>query len=498
MKLFIKRTLFLATSLVVLSSCAKEEFSAKKAKQETSNSEALEYSATLCAQSTLIRPKVDILMLWDNSSSFNFVTPATKAAMSNLITSVSEKFDYHILSAPLVPAGASSTSGSLYEAQLVVKDNVGLSGNALPIVRTKESAVASLAFSPGPGSTEAGVSRTIAMLRDNRANGIFRNGAYTIIVVISNEDEKMCTTCNSQTADNNYINPKIAELLSIRGHVNQPNDGLLNSAMMRFINISRLTSCSNIGGSVNYMYRKTAKDIYNATYANGWPQANDHLSPALPGYPDSYNLCNINFSNIFDGVNTAIKETLIKHKYDHWPLAGAAQAVDPDSVRVYQSGTVELLNRKFSNTNDGFEVLVDANDNAQNFVGKNTRYYPTAGEPFDGKLIKLYNNDRVTFPDCLIVKYTEPKATFGYIYLQYGKPNLATMQVKIDGVDVPQSSTDGWDYMGLQYVNALDPDLKIANMSPTLSSGYFLRLNGSFMKRNNVKHTFTVYYTSSN
>ena len=498
MKLFIKRTLFLATSLVVLSSCAKEEFSPNKGKQSREESQALETSAQLCAQSTLIRPKVDILMLWDNSSSFNFVTPATKAAMSNLITSVSEKFDYHILSAPLVPAGESSTSGSLHEAQLVVKDNAGLSGNALSIIRTKESATSNLSFSPGPGSTEAGVSRTISMLKDNRANGIFRQGAYTIIVVISNEDEKMCVGCNSETSYNNYINPKIAELLSIRGHVNQPNDGLLNSAMMRFINISRLTSCSNIGGSLNYMYRKTAKDIYNATYANNWPPANDHLSPSLPGYPDSYNLCNINFSNIFDGVNTAIKETLIKHKYDHWPLASANQLVDPDSVRVFKADSGELLNRKFSNTNNGFEVLLDGNDNAQNFTGKNTRYYPTAGEPFDGKLIKLYNADRVTFPDCLIVKYSEPKATFGYIYLQYGKPNVSTMQVKINDVDVPQSSVDGWDYMGLQFVNALDPDLKIANMSPTLSSGYFLRLNGSFKKKNNVKNTFTVYYSSSN
>jgi len=472
MKLFIKQTLFLATSLVVLSSCAKEEFSAKKAKQETSSSEALEYSATLCAQSTLIRPKVDILMLWDNTTSFNFVNKETKASMTKLIDSVSEKFDYHIVAAPLVPVGASSVSGSLADAKLIVKNNDNLSNEALSLVTSKEAAVDNLSFiKSSEGSSEAGVSRTIAMLQNNVSNGIFRQGAYTIVVVLSNEDEKLCNGCDSEGSYNTYITPKITQLLNIRGNTmaNPGYAGILNSSMMRFINISNLTSCSRTGGSINFLYKKTAQAIYNAQYSNGWPRANDHLSPALPGYPDSYNLCNISFSNIFDGVNTAIKETLIKHKYDHWPLAAATQAVDPDSVRVYQSGSVELLNRKFNNTNDGFEVLVDGNDNAQNFIGKNTRYFPTVGEPFNGKLIKLYNNDRVTFPDCLMVKYTEPKATFGYIYLQYGKPNLTTMQVKINGEDVPQSSTDGWDYMGLQYVDALDPDLKISKMSPTLS-----------------------------
>lgn len=500
MKRLLKRTLFLTTALLVLSSCAKEEFSTNKGKQSSSTSEALSTSAKLCAQSTLIRPQVDILMLWDNTTSFNFVNSQTKASMSNLISSVSENFDYHVLSAPLVPSGYGSESGTLSEAQLIVKNNEGLSGNALSIVNSKENVIASLGFSTGNGATESGVSRSISIIQDNIANGIFRRGAYTIIVVISNEDDKMCVGCNSTTSYDNYINPKINQLLTMRGNYLNTNQGTLNASMMRFINISPLTSCKSGNYQQNYMYRKVARDIYNAPYTNGWPRSNDHLSPAVPGYPDSYNLCSMDFSHIFDGVNTAIKQTLVKHAYDYWPLASSGASVDPDSVRVIRSDNVELANRRFNNsTTKGFEVVLDNNGNAANLVAQNTRYAPAPGEPFTGKLIKLYGvegSDKVVYPDCLTVFYSEVKSTYGYVYLQYGEPNVSTLEVRINNELIPQSSTNGWDYMGLQFTNALDSNLKIANLPAGTSSGYFLRLNGTAKKNNSGKNTFTIYYIS--
>lgn len=499
MKRLLKRTLFLTTALLVLSSCAKEEFSTNKGKQSSSTSEALTTSAKLCAQSTLIRPQVDILMLWDNTTSFNFVTPQTKSSMSNLIASVSENFDYHVLSAPLVPAGYGSESGTLSEAQLIVKDTAGLSGNALSIVNSKENVIASLGFSTGNGSTESGVSRSISVIQDNISNGIFRRGAYTIIVVISNEDDKMCIGCNSTTSYDNYINPKINQLLTMRGNYLNTNQGTLNASMMRFINISPLTSCKSGNNQQNYMYRKVARDIYNAPYTNGWPKSNDHLSPALPGYPDSYNLCSMDFSHIFDGVNTAIKQTLLKHAYDYWPLASSAASVDPDTVRVIRSDNVELINRKLNtSTTKGFEVVLDNDGNAANTT-INTRYSPAPGEPFTGKLIKLFGvegNDKIVYPDCLTVSYTEVKSTYGYVYLQYGEPNVETLEVRINDVLVPKDSTNGWDYMGLQFTNALDSNFKIANLPAGTSSGYFLRLNGTAKKNNSGKNTFTIYYIS--
>jgi hypothetical protein len=509
MKRLLKRTLFLTTALLVLSSCAKEEFSTNKGKQSASTSEAITTSAKLCSQSTLISPQVDILMLWDNTSSFNFVNSSTKSSMSNLISSVSENFDYHVLSAPLVPANGGASSGGLYEAQLIAKNSTGLTLTATSILRTKENAIASLGFTQGVGSSEAGIDRAYNIISQNRSNGIFRTGAYTIVVVISNEDDKGCSMisatnpngviCSSPTDYNKYLAPRIQNFLTLRGNSVYAGAANLNSSMMRFINISPLTSCSSGNYKTNYMYRAMAKTIYETPYTNDWPTSNDHLSPDLVGYPDSYNLCSMDFSHIFDGVNTAIKQTLLKHKYDYWPLASTAASVDPETVRIVRSDGVELVNRKVDNsTNKGFEVILDNDGAAANLVGQNTRYEPTIGEPFTGKLIKLFNEDRVVYPDCLTVKYTEVKSTYGYIYLQYGEPSVSTIEVRINNVVVPQSSENGWDYMGLQFTDSssINSSYKIANMPAGTSSGYFLRLNGTAKKSNSASNTFTIYYLS--
>lgn len=509
MKQLMKRTLFLSALLIVLSSCAKEEFSSNKGKQSSSTSEAITTSAKLCAQSTLISPQVDILMLWDNSSSFNFVTSATKSSMSNLISSVSENFDYHVLSAPLVPASGGTSSGTLYEAQLIAKNSTGLSSTATSILKSKENAIASLGFTQGLGSAEMGVDRAYNIINENRSNGIFRTGAYTIIVVISNEDDKGCSfvsstnpngvICSSATDYDKYLAPRITNLLNLRGNstASGGGPGILNSTMMRFINISPLTSCASGNYKTNYMYKKMAKTMYEASYTNGWPTSNDYLG--TDGNPDSYNLCSIDFSHIFDGVNTAIKQTLLKHKYDYWPMASSTASVDPDTVRVVRSDGKLLTNRKLNNTvTNGYEVITNSDGSAAT-VTNNTRFYPTAGEPFTGKMIRLYGvdgNDKVVYPDCLTVTYTEVKSTYGYIYLQYGEPNTSTIQVQINGVTVPQSSTNGWDYMGLQYTSSLDQNLKVANLTAGISSGYFLRLNGTYKKSNTSSNTFTVYYNS--
>ena len=521
MKQFVKQTLFLTASLLVLSSCAKEEFASIKGKQSGTTSEAITTSSMLCAQSTLISPKVDILMLWDNSSSFNFVNAGTKASMSNLIKSVSENFDYHIVSAPLI-SESGSTSGTLAGSQIVVKNNDGLSNSVLSFIRNKTEVINNLNFPPvSTGSTESGVTRTINMLQDNIANGVFRKGAYTIIVIISNEDEKMCQNCDSVASYDKYINPKIAQLLAIRGNTsaNPSSEGQLNSSMMRFINISRLTSCSQVPGLVNYMYKKTAREIYNASYSNGWPVSNDHLSPDLTNSPDSYNLCgrNFSFSNIFDGVNTAIKQTLLLHKYDYWPLASEQAKVDPDTVKVVRADGTILVNRAVDkNTEKGFEIVLEPNGEIKNFT-QNTRYFPTDGEPFTGKLIKLYAekdvngedregklyNDKVIYPDCLTVTFTEPKATYGYIYLDKGRPNLSTVSLMINDVIIPQDSTNGWSYIenGPQFTNGIEPDLenfKAFGLPAGISSGYFLRLNGNARVQNSKSNVFEIRYNSAN
>ncbi len=496
-----KKSLLIWAALVLAMSCSKEEFAINKGQQSGSVSPIITTSTRLCSERTLISPQVDILMLWDNSSSFNFVTSATKESLSKLISSVSDNFDYHILSAPLIPAN----NTPLYETTLVTKNNTGLSGGALGIIKTKDAAVASLGFTQGVGSAEIGVERATSVIEANRSNGIFRNAAYTIIVIMSNEDDKGCEltspygTCAAYDV-NQYLSPKITKLLCLRGntYVDCSASGVsnpLNSAMMRMINISPLTACASGLNKINTRYRKVAKSIYEAPYSNGWPTSNDHLSPDVSGAPDSYNLCSIDFAHIFDGVNAAIKQTLIQHKYDYWPVAGSSADIDADTLRVVRTDGKILANRTGeSNPTDGYQYV-------GNLINQNTRILPTPGEPFTGKMIRLFGgdgNDRVVYPDCLTVTFDAQILTYGYIYLKYGAPNISSIEVRINGNLIPQSTTNGWDYMGMQFVSGLDQNLKIFDLPPGTSSGPILRLNGNakFQNSTNAPVNVTVFYNN--
>lgn len=497
-----RKSLFLIASFLLVS-CAKEEFSANKTPQSSTINPLLTTSTQLCSQSTLVSPKVDVLLLWDNSSSALFINSATKSSFNQLITSVSEKFDYHILSAPLI----STNTNTLNEASLVAKDTTSVNGTAAGILRTKDQAASALSFTQATGSYEPGVDRATSIIQANRANGIFRNDAYTIIVVMSNGDDTSCeietgyNTC--ATADwSPRMQTKINKLLCLRGNADPSIDcsgtTTLNSTMMRFINISPLISCSSGLGKVNTRYRKVAKSLYEAPYTNGWPTSNDNLNPFTSAgvqYPDNYDICSIDFNHIFDGVNTAIKQTLIKHVYSFWPVTGTSTSLDPDTLRVVRDDGKVLTNRTGqSSPSDGYA-----------YVGAQTNHFtrslPTQGEPFTGQMIQLFgtnDNDWVVYPHCLTVTYDAVKAQYGYIYLKNGEPYVPTIEVRINGVLVPQNATNGWDYLGLQFTSALDPNLKIVDLPSGASSGYFIRLNGTY-KFNNTAGAATsvsVYYTS--
>lgn len=479
--------------VIYSSSCVKQEFAATKAPQLAAISPLTTTSAQFCAQHTLIKPQVDILILWDNTSSFNFVTAATKNSMNQLLTSISEKFDYHVLSAPLVP-----TSGLMGEATLIASDSINLTGPAVSLLKTKDQAVATLGFTSGAGGGEVGLDRTISLIEGNRTNGIFRNGAYTLTVLMSNEDDKGCelATGFNKCAPIDlsiYLKTRTDKLLCLRGNVagiNCAGINPLNSAMMRFMTIAPLTLCPSGLNKLNSTYKDVSKLLYETAYTNGWPTSNDSLQQDLPGYPDSYNLCSIDFNHVFDGVNGAIKQTIIKHEYDYWPVAGANDSIDPETLLVTRDDGVVLKNRAKNPTIlNGYEF----SDVVQ--TNQNTRFAPTAGEPFTGKLIHLFGtsgNDKVIYPQCLNIKYDAVKSQFGYIYLKNGEPMPTTIEVKLNNQVVPQSSSEGWDYMGLQMIAGLDTSLKVIDLPAGVPSGYIIRLNGSYKFKNQVGSSMTV------
>ncbi len=433
------------------------QFKVNQNTQSTTTPTVDSFSNSGCASSELIRPKVDFLLLWDNSSSQLFVNDSTKLALAEALSSYdSSKFDYHVFMAPLIGSGNNN-------AALVAFNTDGLSSSAQNMLISPAQAPAKLNdFLGGAGSSENGLTRVVDLINANRSNGIFRNNANTIVVVMSNGDDNSYIPeggFDSGYAREQYITNKYNQLISLKSS--------LNADQFRFMSISAHSACAP-GYKSNYVYKETSKRVYEA----GAPLLTDQ------GYdptPDGYDICGLNFRYIFDGINNSIKDTLIKFQYNYWPIATTNNAsFDPGKITV----TINGQNIVQSNTN-GFTY-------AGYLVNQNTRVLPTPGEPVTGHLIRLYGNAQLIYPQCIQIQTQSPADYYGYVALQTA-PVPSTIRLIINGIEIPQanmsaSSPQGWEYIG--YFDSLN--VKIA--SPTNPSqqgvpadnrsGYFIKIHG--------------------
>ena len=112
-----------------------------------------------------------------------------------------------------------------------------------------------------------------------------------------------------------------------------------------------------------------------------------------------------------------------------------------------------------------------------------TREFPTpAGERFTGHVIELFGNGRVTFPECLVVRTQAPADFFGFLSMNR-EPDLSSIQLTIDGTVIPQSTTNGWEYIGFRQAQNIKVLSRTQPNQPGLppieQSGYFIRLHGN-------------------
>jgi len=475
--------LIIAILLTILSGCPKAAFKANEQK-DTGVANPIQFSSNLsCSSFTLIRPRVDFLFLWDNSTSTNFINPQTQAALNNTIDLISDRFDYHIMISPLLGSGNTNSS-------LITYDPNGLGSSALSMKIDRNQAGNALANLPTvQGSYEAGVERSIELISNNISNGVFRQGAYTMIVVMSNQDDNSWVQGAFPTSydRNNYINQKIAELMCLRGNYSGSCSGqTLNSLQMRFFSI--VAHSEDCGGSqpqfdANIVYKQMSELAYSVPYTNGNP------APNSSSYPyDSYNICNVsNFSTIFDGINNSIQDQVINHQYDYWPVASSgAPAIDPNQISVRKGGvSLTKLTEPVGPGANGYTFT-------NSVQTQNTRYAPTPGEPYTGYMIKLYGNARVTYPECLQIETQTPVEFFGYANM-VNKPFEPSITLTIDGQTIPNSSTNGWTLMKTNGEPAYYSSFNIKIQSATNDaqafpavnkSGYFLKLHGSAVYSN--------------
>lgn len=475
--------LILIFLLSLLTGCPDGAFKPNERK-DSSVSNPIQFSSNLsCSSFTLIRPQVDFLFLWDNSTSTNFINPSTQAALNNTIDLISDRFDYHIMISPLLGSGNSNS-------KLITYDPNGLGSSALSMKIDRSQASNALSQLPTvQGNYEAGVDRAVSILGSNISNGVFRQGAYTMVVIMSNQDDNSWVSGAFPTSydRNAYINQKINDLMCLRGNYSGSCSGQsLNSLQMRFFSI--VAHSQSCGGSQpqfdsNLVYKKMSELAYSIPYTNGNP------SPISGSYPyDSTNICNVgNFANIFDGINNSIQDQVISHQYDWWPIASSgSSSIDPNEIVVTKGGTT--LNKLTEPVAPGVTGFTFTNS----VQTQNTRYAPTSGEPYTGYMVKLYGNARVTYPECLSVQTQTPKEYFGYVNM-VSKPYEPSITLKIDGQTIPKSTTNGWSlmqsggqpsYYGTFNIKIEGPGDYDQGYPALNKSGYFLKLNGNAVYSN--------------
>jgi chorismate mutase len=466
------KKLYLLGLFLLICACSKEEFAPFTQKKTTTAPPIVTNAPPVgnsCSNFTLVKPPVDFLFVWDNSSSQVFITPETKAALNNVITSISDRFDYHIMLAPLLPK---FSAGRPVQYVIASNDNsLNLPASQqymkIPYIEAPQKLDE---FTLVGGTIENGYDRVIDLLNLNRSNNIFRQNAYTIVVVMSNEDETSDIPPGGVRSNinlQNVINTKFSQIKQIRDS--------LNSIQFRFISLVAHKignhSCSNLWDD-GISYRRMSKKIYDEINppANKPTDQNNRLSVA-----DSYSICNGQFLTLFDGINSTIQEQVIQHVYNYWPLASTTDPVfDPGAITVTKNNGQNLVQNDLVN---GFRLLPGIQ------VDHPTRQFPPPpGERFTGYLIELFGNGRVTFPECINVRTQSPAEYYGYLSMNKD-PDLSSIQLTIDGVTIPQSNTNGWEYIGfiegqnIKVKSRLEPNQP--GLPPIEQTGYFIKLHGN-------------------
>ncbi len=452
--------------LVFIYSCGKKDTPVTGVTQSGNNSIASIVSSQTesCSDKTIIRPKVDFLFLFDNSSSANFINQKTKSSLQDLVQYISPRFDYHMAIFPLL--GTNSVSPHL----IMVDNPSDLNTSLLPLVIpvNKFPLINPFQFSQVPGSLENGLIRTHDILKNNISNGLFRKKAYTIVIIVSSGDDNLYALSDYSPVG---FNTFLSNALNLHKTL---ATNTLESEMYRFISVvGNHQETKDLCLSKNYkngnMYRKFSESIYDSI-------PDKYKTTFEVNKKDSYNLCQVDFSHIFDGINQTIQDITLHHVYQYWPIATTLDPqFDPEKITV---------------TKNTGEVLYENDPNGFKYIGlktqQNTRILPTPGEPKTAFMIELLGKGQVTFPECLSVKTQAPADFYNYVVI-HEEPNPETLVIKINGKNINQDQQNGWKYEGY----SLSKNIKIISRSNTqeaqpalIKTGYFVKLFGSAILTN--------------
>lgn len=441
--------------LLILVGCGSEQFGTVPRSTSESASPLQSYTNTTCSSFTLIKPKVDVLYVVDNSSSAYYISNDIKTALSNTVNSLSKDFDYRVIGTPLIET---VTGNNDFQIMTNSPDLAGVPSDS----RRISTASAFNFFSNSPTSgVEKGIQRIVSFVGAHK-NSLLRNNAYLVVVLVSNgrdlEIEEDAGFGNGETRINSTIyNQRLASLRSLRTD--------LNSLQFRVMSVTAKSVCGPGYRTALKSYVKISNDLYVDS------QATDNNSNL-----DSYDLCSSSgISTVFTAINNSIKQVVLPHKYRYWPITFAEnnEMVSLSEIKVKKiapnGSSVDLLR----DTDWVYEDKVTAQS-------VNTRELPTAGEPVTGRHFIRFTN-LLTYPDCVLVSSISRTEYFGYIVLPQ-KPRIDTVSVRINGNIVPRSATNGWSDLtsAPQTRNIKVPHPNPGDENPpVMRTGFMLQLNGA-------------------
>lgn len=469
---------------ILMVGCNPEEFGVSSQSGTVGVDPIATYQKTGCAASTLIKPPVDILFLVDNSASVYYLNDTLRQAMANTLTQISDDYDYRAMVAPLISI---SPTESLTNFPVVA--NTPITSTLVNYIGTAEQIASNIQpfSSIVGGASEPGVKRAIDIInanhRQNAADTVFRKGAYTHVVILSNGDDNEAVYSNGYlniAATNALQEQRVLELKKFTRKFYDtyfaPDRGLLlRSEEFRFVTIVAHSNCGP-GMIKGTRYMDVSRQTYNYV-------TNSNVTTG--GGPDSIDICNSSLDNVFAQVSANIQQVIVPHVYNWWPVA-TTNTFDTTQIRVIKS------------TNAGGTYECTRDDMTNGFVyhntfmtNKETRESPlpppgTLAEPYTGYLIEMFGQCKVTFPECIYIDLQDPPSYRGYIVFDR-EPSISTIRVfkapavnPTARVEIPQNATNGWTYIGTFSGNImiLAPG-NFNNPMPPSQAGYAVRLNGT-------------------
>ena len=440
------------TFLLVLAGCGAEQFGVTPQSNPSTPDALTQFQQASCAGHTVIKPKVDILYVVDNSMSANWISNDIKSAIQGTISSISDQFDYRVIGTPLLKTAAGDQ-----DYQVLARDASTLPASVPANQRVSTASQFSF-FTKDPQNQfegEAGLKRVDEFISAHAYNGLLRQEAYLLVVLVSNGKDY-----DIEDPDTGFsiakFNARKTRFTDWKTH--------LNLKQLRVLSVSANTSCQ----TGYYGSKKSYGDMSEALYSA-------QISPVAGA--DHFDLCSASsISSVFSNVNSTIQQIKLAHKYNRWPITftETATGINTGAIQVIKSSPTQAPTILPSSA----WYLLPANNNGTSI---NTRVEPSVGEPTTAKyIIEFTPGNEIVYPDCVQITSTSNLEYFGYVVMEK-RPKLESVVLKINGATISQSSTNGWSFpvTTQQTLNIKVNHNGFSNTPVAMKTGYMLKLNGS-------------------